>query len=139
QRAAAWLSAAEGLGLLLHLLHPIVPFVTEEIWASLHEILPDGADARPELLMTARWPSGGARDDGAEAEVAALIDMIRGVRNLRTESGSRASAWLPLTVVPGDAATHDALDRGRDYLSALAHVRPIELRDPGDDHGRPDR
>ena len=139
ERAAAWLSAAEGFSLLLRLLHPIVPFVTEEIWASLRESLADIDDAQPAMLMTAAWPSGGERDDAAEAEVAGLIELIRGVRNLRTESASPASAWLPLTVVPADAATHEALDRGRDYLSALAHVRPIELRDPGDDHGRPDR
>jgi valyl-tRNA synthetase len=49
-----------------------------------------------------------------------------------------ASTWLPLTVVPSDAAGHAAIERGIDYLNVLAHVRPIELREPGDDQGRPE-
>jgi valyl-tRNA synthetase len=67
-----------------------------------------------------------------------LTDLIRGVRNLRTERGAPASAWLPLTVVPVQPAALTAIESGRDYLVALARVRPVDLRAPGDDHGRPE-
>jgi valyl-tRNA synthetase len=66
-----------------------------------------------------------------------LAELIRGVRNLRTEAGSPASAWVPVTVVPADGAAGAAIERGLDYLGTLARVRPIDLRAPGDDHGRP--
>ncbi|MEO8251034.1 MAG: valine--tRNA ligase [Chloroflexota bacterium] len=137
ERARAWLTAARSLAGLLRLLHPIVPFVTEEIWSALAASLPDAATQRP-LLMTAAWPSPGPRDEEAEAEMAVLTELIRGVRNLRTESSAPASAWLPLTVVPADGAARATIEHGIDYLGALARVRPIELRAPGGDDGRPD-
>ena len=137
ERARVWISAADALSAILRLLHPIVPFVTEEIWSALAASDPDPTN-RPPLLLEAAWPSAGPRDADAEAEMAVLTELIRGVRNLRTESGAAASAWLPLTVVPAQAAARAAIQSGRDYLAALARVRPVELRDPADDHGRPE-
>ncbi|MDP9468688.1 MAG: class I tRNA ligase family protein, partial [Chloroflexota bacterium] len=136
ERARAWLAAADGLGGLLRLLHPIVPFVTEEIWAPLVAAHPDGHQLPP-LLISAAWPAPGSPDPRAEEEMAVLADLIREVRNLRMEAGSPASAWLALTVVPSGPAARAAIERGLDYLGALARVRPIELRDPGFDDGRP--
>ncbi|MGZ6372030.1 MAG: class I tRNA ligase family protein, partial [Candidatus Limnocylindria bacterium] len=121
----------------LQVLHPLMPFVTEEIWARLV-----GSDAdetrRSALLITAPWPAAGARDLETESQVSTLIELIRGIRNLRTESGAAASARLPLTVVPADAGARAAIEGGLDYLAALARVGPIELRAPGDDHDRPE-
>jgi valyl-tRNA synthetase len=71
--------------------------------------------------------------------MSVLIELIRGVRNLRTESGIAAGARLPLTVVPADDAARDAIAEGLDYLAGLARVGPIDLRAVGDDRGRPDR
>jgi valyl-tRNA synthetase len=133
-RARAWLAAADALATMLRLLHPIVPFVTEEIWARV------AADSgEPSLLITAPWPTAGARDSDAESRMSVLIELIRGVRNLRTESGIAAGARLPLTVVPADDAARDAIEEGRDYLAGLARVSPIDLRAVGDDRGRPER
>jgi valyl-tRNA synthetase len=135
-RSRAWHVADETLATILQLLHPIVPFVTEEIWARL---VPDaGVGARSTLLISAPWPEVGERDPVAESEMAVVIELIRGVRNLRTESVAPASARLPLTVVPADAATRDGIERGLDYLAALARVAPIDLRQPGDDRDRPE-
>src|SRR4029453_15427397 len=109
---------------------------TEEIWARL---APDsGVGTRSTLLISAPWPGVGERDLAAESEMALLIELIRGVRNLRTESGAPASARLPLTVVPADAAAREGIERGLDYLAALARVGPIDLRQPGDDRDRPE-
>jgi valyl-tRNA synthetase len=137
ERSRAWLSAARALGGLLRLLHPIVPFVTEEIWAALEAALPEGMRQSP-LLISAAWPLPAPRDAQAEGEMALLMDLVRGVRNLRTESGLAASGWRPLTVVPSQAAGRAAIERGLDYLEALARVRPIDLRAAGEDHGRPE-
>ena len=69
--------------------------------------------------------------------MAVLTSLIRGVRNLRTESGVAAGAWLPLTVVPADDAARASIEQGLAYLETLCRARPIELRRPGDDAGRP--
>jgi valyl-tRNA synthetase len=137
EMARAWRAARDALATTLQLLHPLVPFVTEEIWARLVASDADAA-AHSELLIQAPWPSAVPRDEGAEADAAVLIELIRGVRNLRTESGIAASARLPLTVVPADSTAHDAIERGLDYLAALARVGPIDLRAPGDDRDRPE-
>ena len=91
ERARAWLSAADVLATLLRLLHPIMPFVTEEIWQALREAAPETADEP--LLITARWPQAHERDRRAEAAFADLAALVRGVRSLRTEAGTPASAW----------------------------------------------
>jgi valyl-tRNA synthetase len=134
ERARAWLAAADALTTMLRLLHPIVPFVTEEIWARMA-----AGSGEPSLLITAPWPAAAARDADAESRMSVLIELIRGVRNLRTESGIAAGARLPLTVVPADEAAGDAIAEGSDYLAGLARVGPIDLRAVGDDRGRPER
>jgi valyl-tRNA synthetase len=135
ERARAWQAAADALATMLRLLHPIVPFVTEEIWARAAA----GSAESSALLITAPWPAAGTRDPEAESRMSVLIELIRGVRNLRTESGIAAGARLPLTVVPADDAARGAIAEGLDYLAGLARVGPIDLRALGDDRGRPER
>jgi len=136
ERARSWMTAAETLAGLLRLLHPIVPFVSEQIWSALHEAAPAATRGEP-MLIRASWPSAGPRDPGAEADMQALVDLVRAVRNLRTDAGVAASAWLPLTIVPTDAAAQAAIGANLAYLEALAHVRPIDLRTPGQRESRP--
>jgi valyl-tRNA synthetase len=124
-RATTWAAAADGLATLLRLLHPLMPFVTEEIWQVLREVAPTTADEP--LLITARWPRAGERDREAEGAFSDLSALVRGVRNLRTEAGSQASAWIPLMIEPANRRAADALGRDSRYLEALARVRPIEL------------
>ncbi len=127
ERAATWAAAADGLATLLRLLHPLMPFVTEEIWQALREAAPETADEP--LLITARWPQAGDRDSRAEAAFADLAALVRGVRGLRTDAGTPASAWAPLTIEPSDDAAATALRADLRYLEALARVRPIEIVD----------
>ncbi len=125
QRAATWTAAADGLGTLLRLLHPLMPFVTEEVWQALREASPDSA---PEaLLIRAAWPGASERDHVAERSFDDLAGLVRGVRNLRTESGTPAAAWVPLVIEPTDGAAEDAIRGASPYIETLARVRPIEL------------
>jgi valyl-tRNA synthetase len=130
-RAATWHAAAEGLATILRLLHPLMPFVTEEIWQVLGETEP-GATASEPLLIRAAWPAAGERDAAAEAAFDDLAALVREVRNLRTEAGSPAGAWIPLVVEPADAAAESALSAGATYLEALARVRPIRVGADGE-------
>ena len=125
-RGAIWRAAADGLGVLLRLLHPLMPFVTEEIWAALGEASPSATGGEP-LLVAAEWPAAAERDLAAEREFDAVADLVRGVRTLRTEAGVAAGAWLPLVIEPVDADARGALERARLHVGALARVRPVEL------------
>jgi valyl-tRNA synthetase len=122
EREATWWTLVDVLDTYLRLLHPIMPFVTEAIW----ERLPHGAQD-PALLIVADWPSiaADAADAAAEVEVAALIDLIRSVRNARSEARIEPGAWLPLDVyVPESLGpTFEAL---RPAIERLARAKPLD-------------
>ncbi len=132
-RAATWRAAAEGLGTLLRLLHPLMPFVTEAIWESLGEADASATAGEP-LLIRAAWPADrdADADAGADAAFDELAALVRGVRNLRTESGTPAGAWVPLVVEPADTAAADRLSAATAYVESLARVRPIRTSDGED-------
>ncbi|HSM39049.1 MAG TPA: valine--tRNA ligase, partial [Candidatus Limnocylindrales bacterium] len=134
-RSRVWRSAASGLAGILRLLHPIMPFVTEQAWSYLHEA--DPTVTGHELLISAPWVSGGPRDLEAEADTRDLIDLIRGLRNLRTESGVPAAAWLPLTVAVADDRARAVVETGLPQLETLARARPVAILAPGSDQARP--
>jgi valyl-tRNA synthetase len=121
-REATWWTLVEVLDTYLRLLHPVMPFVTEAIWAELPHRASD-----PALLVVARWPAPSGVDAPAEAEVEAMLELVRGIRNARTEGRLPPSTWLPLEVhVPADrSATFEAL---RPAIERLARVRPIARR-----------
>jgi valyl-tRNA synthetase len=130
ERATVWRAAADGLATILRLLHPLMPFVTEEIWDALADAAPESVRGEP-LLVVAAWPSAGQRDVGAEEAFERVAALVRGIRNLRTEAGTAAAAWVPLVVDPVDDDARSALDRSSAYVRALARVRPIEWHDGG--------
>jgi valyl-tRNA synthetase len=130
ERATAWRAAADGLATLLRLLHPLMPFVTEEIWEALAEASPEAARGE-RLLVRAAWPTEVARDADAEAGFERIATLVRGIRNLRTEAGTAAGAWVPLVVDPVDPDADRAIEAATPYLTALARVRPIQRHDDG--------
>jgi valyl-tRNA synthetase len=126
EREATWWTLVEALHVYLRLLHPVMPFVTEALWAALPR-----AETDPELLIVARWPSAsggvvldGARDEALEQQVTQLLDLIRAVRNARATVGSPTGAWLPLDVhVPdGLAPAYEGLAPA---IERLARARPL--------------
>jgi valyl-tRNA synthetase len=119
-REATWWTLVEAVDTYLRLLHPVMPFVTEELWSAL----PHGEND-PEMLIVARWPSVRERDAAAEAEVGSLVELVRSIRNARAEAGVDAGRWLPVGVaVP--AALGAAFDALRPALERLGRGRPFE-------------
>ena len=110
------------LAVILRLLHPFMPFVTEEIWHYLH---PQAAADGSESLIVAPWPAAGARDEEAEAFLDELIEAIRGVRNIRAEYEVEPGRYVPATIVAGEQsgaiAAHTAI------IELLARVRPLTV------------
>ena len=82
---------------------------------------------RPGLLIVARWPGVGERDEAAEADVEALVDLVRGIRNARAEAHVEAATWLPVDVaVPAELGpTFEALAPA---IGRLARARPLARR-----------
>jgi valyl-tRNA synthetase len=82
----------------LRLLHPMAPFVTEELWQSLVSPRSDGR--LPPALVVAPWPSqDGPRDEAAERHTEAFMELARGVRNLRAEYRVDPARWIPAFIV----------------------------------------
>ena len=121
EREATWWTLVEALDAYLRLLHPVMPFVTEALWAALPRAAGD-----PELLIVARWPSAGARDLELEGRIEELRELVVAVRNARATAGEPASAWLEThLIVPGEAfATFAALAPA---LGRLARAQPLHL------------
>ncbi|HEX2194737.1 MAG TPA: valine--tRNA ligase [Candidatus Limnocylindria bacterium] len=131
ERSRTWLASAHGLAGTLRIVHPLMPFVTEAAWSLLHEAEPRATAGQP-LLIAARWHAGGPADREAEEDMAGLIALIRALRNLRTETGMAPGEWREVAAAPSDASAAAMLERGRAYVEALAHARPLRVLRPGD-------
>jgi valyl-tRNA synthetase len=117
--ATAWV-----LGQIVHMLHPIMPFITEEVW---RQLAGEGAG----LVMTARWPDLQFHDPDAVAEMEWVVAAISAIRGMRSEMNVPPGARVPLFVRDPDAAATARLDRHRDHFQRLARVEPA----PGDGRG----
>ncbi|MDG3443648.1 valine--tRNA ligase [Nitrospirillum amazonense] len=108
---------------ILHLLHPIMPFLTEELWEKLGEGQQRGD------LITAAWPQYPAayKDAGALAEMDWVVRFISTIRTIRSEMNVPPSAQLPLLVKGAGAETAARLGTHRDLVLKLARLSDITL------------
>jgi valyl-tRNA synthetase len=110
----------------LKLLHPFMPFVTEELWDRRAE----GRAAEKGFLMHQSWPSTEVFvDESAAQEINWVIDMITELRSLRNDLGVPAGSKLPLTLVnAGPEIEHRAMSH-EDVLKRLARLEDISMTD----------
>jgi valyl-tRNA synthetase len=108
----------------LRLLHPVMPFVTEEIWQSLVQKI-DGVDE--DALIVAPFPRGesGYRDAAAEREMETLIDVVRAIRNIRAEKKVEPAKLIEAYVAADGARA--VIEAGAPYIETLARVRPLHV------------
>jgi len=106
----------------IKLLHPVMPFITEELWTQL------GGEG---LVMGAAWPEFPETfiDADAGAEIGWLVDLVSEVRALRGEMNVPPAAKPPLTIVAPDGQTAARVDRHRDLLLTLARVSSVQTAD----------
>jgi valyl-tRNA synthetase len=109
---------------ILVMLHPFMPFITEELWHALGE--------RSNDLIVARWPMADARaiDPAARAEIDWLIRLVSEIRAARTELNVPPGARLPLHVRDESAATTERLERQEAVLARLARVDRVVSNAP---------
>jgi valyl-tRNA synthetase len=114
----------------LILLHPFIPFITEEIWHKL-----PGSEGS---IMRAVFPSDAAdfekikRDEKVEQEMKLLIDTITGVRNVRGEMDLAPSMALDVTVQSAEDPVRQTIDRYRDLITNLARLKSLSVEPAGE-------
>ena len=110
---------------VLRLLHPFMPFVTEEIWQRLASVRPD-AEGAPALIV-ARYPvlDAARLDDDAERMMLAVQDFIRGVRNIRAEKRVDAGRFVEAYIAGADAT--EAARSMAPAIEQLARVQPLHV------------
>jgi valyl-tRNA synthetase len=105
------------------LLHPFMPFLTEELWAIKGEEGPQ----RAQLLALGPWPqSTFAADPEAEAQIGWLVDLISEIRSVRSEMGVPAAAQLPLILVEPTAEILSYARTWGDTIARLARVTDVQ-------------
>ena len=101
---------------ILKLLHPFMPFVTEELWAMTGK-----HDA---LLTLDKWPSlQGLADDKAEAEIGWVIDLVTAIRSVRAEMNITTA--IPLVLAGASAESKARAERWAEFIKRLARVSDI--------------
>jgi valyl-tRNA synthetase len=111
---------------MLRLLHPFMPFVTDEIWQNGRDLLAPGG---PESLIVAPYPRGDESllDPTAEKQTGALMEVIRAIRNIRTERKIEPRQMVAASVVVPDAALRVPFSERRELIEALARVEPLSI------------
>ncbi len=117
--------AAYVLDEIYKLLHPFMPFMTEELWA---HTAGEGKE-RDDLLCLTDWPEPEFRDDAAAAEINWLIDLVSGIRSTRAEMNVPPGATASLVVVGANTSTEARLDRHAAAIRRLARADEIRAAD----------
>ncbi|MCZ7455160.1 valine--tRNA ligase [Rhizobium rhizogenes] len=117
--------AAYVLDEIYKLLHPFMPFMTEELWAHTA----GEGEERDDLLCLTDWPVPEFRDDASAAEINWLIDLVSGIRSTRAEMNVPPGATASLVVVGANTSTEARLDRHAAAIRRLARADEIRAGD----------
>ncbi|HTK13342.1 MAG TPA: valine--tRNA ligase [Xanthobacteraceae bacterium] len=117
---------AWALDQILKLLHPFMPFITEELW----RVTAEQGPARKSMLVLADWPAlDGLEDAAAEAEIGWVVDLITAIRSVRAEMNIPPGAMIPLTLCGVSTDTRDRAGRWTDFLKRLARLSDLGFAD----------
>ncbi|RDU36296.1 valine--tRNA ligase [Neobacillus piezotolerans] len=114
----------------MRLMHPFMPFITEEIWQHLpHE---------GESITTAAWPQADVSltDEQAAAEMKLLVEMIRSVRNIRAEVNTPLSKKIKMLVKAKDETILAMVEKNRAYIERFCNPEELQM---GTDIATPDK
>ncbi|WP_059171296.1 valine--tRNA ligase [Bacillus sp. FJAT-27445] len=114
----------------MRLMHPFMPFITEEIWQHLpHE---------GESIIVAAWPKADASltDEEAAAEMKLLVEMIRSVRNIRAEVNTPLSKKIKMLVKAKDETVLGMVEKNRAYIERFCNPEELQI---GTDISTPDK
>jgi valyl-tRNA synthetase len=113
---------------IVKLLHPFMPFMTEELWSIT------GTDELPRasLLALAEWPElGGCENLEAEAEIGFIVELISEIRSVRAEMNVPAAAQIPLVLVKASPETKSRAKNWDETIKRLARLSAISFAPEG--------
>ncbi|HEX7968061.1 MAG TPA: valine--tRNA ligase [Stellaceae bacterium] len=112
---------AWALGEIVHLLHPIMPFITEELWKNL-------TGGKGGLLITAPWPTypPDLIDRAAMAEMDWVVALVSAIRAARSEMNVPAASEIAAYIMESTGETRDWIVRHRDLVTRLARLAKID-------------
>ena len=111
---------------ILKILHPFMPYLTEELW----DVKGQDGPKREALLCLSEWPSlAGLSAPDAEAEIGWLVDLVTEIRSARNEINVPAGSPIPLVLVGASTATRERAVAWGDMLKRLARLSDISFAD----------
>jgi valyl-tRNA synthetase len=117
-------TTAWALDQILKLLHPFMPFITEELWAHMVE---HGVKRRS-LLALAQWPElDGLADAAADEEIGWVVQLVSEIRSLRTEMSIPWTQSMPLVLTGSEKGLKARVDRHEDTIVRLAKLEGITI------------
>lgn len=122
-KAEAQATAAYCLDEIYKLLHPFMPFMTEELWA----LTAGEGTTRDSVLALAQWPELSFADDEAAADINWLVDLVTGIRSVRAEMNVPAGAVAPVVVLDANDATKERFERHDAAVKRLARVESVSF------------
>jgi valyl-tRNA synthetase len=132
EKAETQATVAHVIDLICQLLHPFMPFLTEELWsqkAGEGAPRPLAAGEDPLVCLTL-WPDLSAlKDEAAEAEIGFVVDLISDIRSVRSEANVPAGTQAPLVLVKASAATRSTVEAWAPMIERLARVSEIAFAD----------
>jgi valyl-tRNA synthetase len=123
-KAEARAVSAYVLDEIYKLLHPFMPFMTEELWAETA-----GDNTRESLLCHAEWPQPDFADDEAAAEINWLVELVSGLRSVRAEMNVPPAAVAPLVIVGANSDTCERAARHDPAIRRLARAGEVGFAD----------
>jgi valyl-tRNA synthetase len=127
ERAGAQSALLQSLEGALRLLHPFMPFVTEEVW----QRLPRRKSDAPFIIISSYPSPRDLEDVEAEAEMDAIMRAIEGARSARGDVNLPPNQAVPLVLVPRDAAAQRLFERHRQAFARLANASEVRVLPPG--------
>ena len=118
QACVAWV-----LEQVYKILHPFMPYMTEELWA----LTATDKHKRDTMLALAPWPDINFRDEKAAEDINWLIDVVGGIRSARAEMNVPAGAMAPLVIVEAGQTTKERVERHEAAIKRLARIETIEF------------
>jgi valyl-tRNA synthetase len=107
---------------ILKLLHPFMPYITEELWAHMVE----HGESRTSMLALAQWPQlSDLANADADTEIGWVVKLISGIRSVRNEMNVPAGAKIPLVLTGVDAKIKARAQRNEETIARLARLDAI--------------
>lgn len=131
EKRAASFTLVQVLEKLLRLAHPLIPFITEEIWKKVK----DFAGVEGETIMTQAFPAFDEAlvNDDAVAQISWIKDVITAVRNIRAESNIAPSKGLDLLLRNLSAEEQNTLENNRTLIQIMAKLDSVKVLAPSEE------